>query len=429
MNFNNLIIKIDDIMYIERMLTERLKKLFATFPAVVVTGARQVGKSTLVAHVFGMRGDTVVFDPVQDVENARRDPELFLNNHRLPLILDEIQYAPELVPAIKRRIDRDRVPGQYILTGSQQWGVLKSIVESLAGRAVFLDLHGFALAEIVEPGACRPWLPDWLKDPKGFLNMKPFRQPSERSLYEQLWRGWMPEAQRIPLDVVPDFYQAYQRTYIERDVRLQADVSDLQLFGRFLRLCAALTAQEVNYSQLGRDLGVNPQTARHWLGILKAGFQWFEIPAFTSNLIKRLSSKPKGYIADTGLACFAQAVSTPNALGGHPLWGALFETGVVMDICKQYGLMSPAPNLFHWRSYGGAEVDLLVERDGVFFPIEIKASSNPSRRDTSGITAFRKTFPRLEIEKGLVLAPVDAAFPLSEQDYALPWDLTLAKND
>lgn len=210
LNFNDVIIKIQG-MYHQRTLTERLKRLFSVFPVVVVTGARQVGKSTLLAHTLGKDMETVVFDPVQDIENARQDPELFLNNRPPPVILDEIQYAPELIPVIKRQIDRDRRPGQFVLTGSQQWGVLRSVAESLAGRAVFLDLEGFTLAEAVDTGR-KFWLDQWLTAPGDFFRSRPGRPARTRTLFEQLWRGFLPEAQFIPLDTIPDFYQAYQRT-------------------------------------------------------------------------------------------------------------------------------------------------------------------------------------------------------------------------
>jgi uncharacterized protein len=410
-------------MYHERILTDRLHRLFSVFPVVVISGARQVGKSTFLANTLGKNMGTVVFDPVIDIENARMDPELFLNNRRPPVILDEIQYAPELVPAIKRRIDLDRSPGQYILTGSQQWGVMKAISESLAGRAVFLDLDGFSLAEIAHEKRQDIWLDKWFEDPESFLKNFSERHLIEITLYEQLWRGFLPEAQFIPLDTIPDFHASYQRTYVERDARLFADVSDWQLFGRFLRMMAALTAQEINYSQIGRELGLTPQTARRWLDILKATFQWVELEPFSGNAIKKVSGKPKGYISDTGLACAAQAISSPMAIAGHPLWGALFETAAIAEVRKQCSFLSPSPRMYHWRTYGGAEVDIIIEYNGRFYPIEIKAKSNPSRGDTSGISAFRRQYPGISVEKGLVLAPVERPIPLSENDYAIPWDV------
>ena len=157
--------------------------------------------------------------------------------------------------------------------------------------------------------------------------------------------------------------------------------------------------------------------------MLVATFQWFEVPAFSGNTIKRISGKPKGYIADTGLACTSQAISTPSAIASHPNLGALFETAVVGEIKKQLSVMSPRPNLCHWRSHGGGEVNLILEMNAAFYPIEIKITSTPSRKDTSGISSFRKTYPQLNIEKGLVLSPVDRIIQLSDLDCALPWDI------
>ena len=412
------------IMYKSRIITERLKRVTEYFPAVVVTGARQVGKSTLVKHIFGKTADYVLLDSLTDVENARTEPELFLSSHRRPLILDEIQYAPQLVPVIKRKIDEDRSPGQYILTGSQQWSVMKAISESLAGRAVFIDLAGFSLQEIAEDTS-KPWVISWLENTANFTSSENKKLKLDSSIYEILWRGFLPEATLMPLDLIQNFYNSYFRTYIERDARQFADVSDWGLFGRFIRLVCALTSQEINHSQLGRELGLNPQTSRKWLNILKATFQWFEVPAYSASTIKRISNRPKGYIVDTGLACNAQAISSPNAVAAHPLWGALFETAVVNEIVKQCSLLSPAPKIYHWRTYRGAEVDIILERDGVFYPMEIKGTSRPSRKDTSGIQAFRKTFSSIKIEKGLVIAPTEKFIRLSESDFAIPWDFCL----
>lgn len=413
-------------MYLQRLATSRLHRLLSQFPAVVVAGARQTGKSTFLRHVLAESDDFVVLDPVVDIENARQDPDLFLDNHRTPLVLDEIQYAPELVPALKRRIDQDRSPGRYVLTGSQQWEVFRTLAESLAGRVVFLDLEGFALGEIAERVDGAPWIERYLDDPERFVTSRPKRLPGGRGLYERLWRGFLPEAEFLAEDVIPDFHAAYQRTYIERDARLLGDVADWQQFGRFFRLAAALTAQEVNQSQLGRDIGVQPQTARRWLDVLVATFQWHEVPPFFPNTIKRISRRPKGYLADTGLVCASLRLSSPRALADHPSVGAIFETAVVGEIRRLLSVLSPKPLLHHWRSHGGAEVDLLLERDGVFHPIEIKLSSRPTRGDARGIHQFRATYPDLRVAPGLVLAPCADAFPLSETAFAMPWDLAPA---
>ncbi|NCD34510.1 MAG: ATP-binding protein [Spartobacteria bacterium] len=411
-------------MYKERSLSKKLLRLAEYFPVVVICGARQVGKSTLLKHLFPDY-DMVVFDPVLDVGQARDEPDLFLANHGSKLVLDEIQYAPELVAAIKRQVDTDRRPGRFILTGSQQWSVMKSMAESLAGRAAFVDLEGFSLAEIAQATSEESWLHRWLSDPKVFVKEAGADVASSRSLYEQLWRGWLPECDQLPLDVIPSYFEGYLRTYIERDVRLLASVDDWQQFGRFVQLAAALNAQEVNHSKFGRDIGVTPQTAQRWLGLLKATFQWFEIPAFSGNASKRISGKAKGYFGDTGLACYLQQMSSPRTLEGHPQTGALFESAVVAEIRKMAALESSCPKLYHWRSHGGAEVDLLLERDAVYYPVEVKLTMSPRRRDTRGITQFRQTYPHLNIAPGLVVTPglVSGAGieKVSTDDYARAW--------
>jgi uncharacterized protein len=287
---------------------------------------------------------------------------------------------------------------------------------------VFLDLEGFCLAEIAEAATQEHWLKRYLDDPDAFVADPPDRMKLPRTLYEQLWRGSLPEADSLEAEWIGDFHRAYLRTYVERDARLLADVADWQQFGRFVQLAAALTGQEVNYSRLGRDISVNPQTAQRWLAMLRATFQWFEVPAYHGSAIKRISSKPKGYIADTGLACGLQMISTPQALGGHPLVGGLFESAVVAEVRKLSATLATPPGLYHWRTHGGGEVDLLLERDGRFYPIEIKLSTRVAKGDTRGMAAFRQTYPAHRIAPGLVICPTEGFHRLSDSDYALPWD-------
>ena len=409
--------------YRHRALSSRLKYLFAHFPCVILVGARQVGKSTLLTHLFP-QATHILLDPIQDVQNIRRDPDLFLNNCTLPVIFDEVQYAPELIPALKRRIDKNKQPGQFLLTGSQQWGVLNTIAESLAGRAVIITLDGFSLAEIANDQSDKPWLLRWLENPAAFISEPTNRLSLPFSLYNILWRGSLPEASFLPQDVIADFHGSYQRTYIERDIRLLTDVSDLAQFGRFVRLAAALTAQEINYSEMGRDIGVTPQTAKRWLTTLTQTFEWFEIPAYSNNPIKRISEKPKGYFADTGQVCYSQMISSPEAINAHPLWGALFENAVVSELRKQASLIATSPQFYHWRLHSGAEIDLILERDGKFYPIEIKATSKPSLSDARNMETFRKLYPHLNVQKGMIIAPSENKYPVTEHDWVLPWDIS-----
>ncbi len=406
------------MQYIPRLITAKLLHFLQFFPSVVIIGARQVGKSTLLKHLFP-NYSYVLFDPFEDVENARRDPDLFLDNKALPLILDEVQYAPEVISAIKRRIDRNKKPGQYILTGSQQWGVMKQMTESLTGRTVILQLESFSLSEIAVNQPENSWLEKWLSKTNEIADFELLNLP--RPTFEQLWRGFLPDAQTLPLDLLPAFHASYQKTYIERDIRLLADLPDLHQFTRFVRLAAASTAQEINFQELGRDLGVANMTAKRWLSLLREIFEWYEIPPFSMNTTKRISHKPKGYFSDSGQVCYCQAISSPQAIGSSPLWGALFETAVVNEIRKQLLWMTGACNLYHWRSHSGAECDLILERDGVYFPIEIKAKTKPTRGDATGITAFRNAYPQIQVANGLIICLAENSYKLTENDYALPW--------
>lgn len=411
--------------YRHRLIETLLKKVQNHFPVVVLTGARQVGKSTLFAHLqpahLHPAVQHITFDPIIDVGNARQDPEFFLNNLRTPVILDEIQYAPELLPVIKRLVDKDRKPGQYWLTGSQNLQLLKSVSESLAGRAAILELWPFTLGESV--GSANSWFPSFLKAPTPFLNSPKSRLENLPSLYETLWRGGYPGISGLEPDMASLSFSAYLRTYIERDVRLVADVADLQEFTRFVQLMAHLTAQEINFSQLGREIGVRPQTAQRWLNVLSATYQYVTIPPYFGNGIKRIAGKHKGYFIDTGMACHLMRITSADVLMGHPSLGPLFETFVAQDLIRQAQLLSPTPNIYHWRTHGGAEVDLIFEIDNTFYPIEIKCKFRPQKSDARGILAFRETYPHLSIAPGLIIAPCDAVYPLTEYCFCVPYDL------
>lgn len=413
--------------YRNRILETKIRRYADLFSVLLVTGARQVGKSTLLRHLFGDIPH-IVFDPVLDVGNARQDPEFFLAQHPPPIILDEIQYAPELLPVIKRRTDQNTAAGQYFLTGSQNLTLLSTVSESLAGRAIVLDLGPLTLSERLGMGLTRPTYLQALFDARGEIpDLSAHRRlpqsPPFQTVFDVLWRGGYPRTLDMPSEVVIDVLQSYVRTYVERDIRTLANVQDQQQFSRFLGLCAAMTAQEINHSQLGRDIGITPQSAARWLTILKATFQWLEIPPYHGNTIKRISGKPKGYFCDTGLACFFQRISSPQALSGHPLLGSLFETHVAMDIHRQFQHLDMAPQVYHWRTHGGAEIDLLFERDGIFWPIEIKCTTRITTTDTRSIAAFRDTYPHLRHGPGLILAPVEKVSVLPGQVVIVPYDL------
>ncbi|HAS84261.1 MAG TPA: GTP-binding protein [Verrucomicrobia bacterium] len=409
--------------YLERHVEVLLTRYARLFKVIMIAGARQVGKSTLLQHF--LPGVTcVTFDPIQDPYGARTDPDRFLDTFGSPLLLDEVQYAPELLPAIKRRVDGSDRKGQYYLCGSQNLAVLRTVSESLAGRVGILRLDGMTLAEQHGQAQVKSWLGQYLHDPAQFVN-----QPrQDRSLISSsvplttmLWRGQLPGLLEFENNAdVPAYFSSYVQTYIERDVRVMGNVSDLALFGRFLRLCGAMTAREINQSQFGRDIGVSPKTARHWLDLLVHSYQWTELPAYSGNTIKRLSMKPKGHIQDSGLACYLQTLSSPESLLASPLLGQIYESWCVGWLRSQLARLPISPGLWHWRTENGAEVDAVLEQDGKLYPIEFKASTQVSGHDTRGIQAFRTTYP--QAQPGVILFAGHEAWSISPHAAAIPWN-------
>ena len=377
-----------------------------------------MGKSTLVRHVLAGKIKTVVFDPVQDVGGARQDPDLFLQNHPPPLFLDEIQYAPELPAALKRRVDAYPAVGQYLISGSQNLMVLRGISESLAGRVAILNLPPMGYAELRHQAVSDDLLARWVRGQEPMTSVPATPPPAWPPV---VWRGGYPGLITLPDNLAQTYLDSYVRTYLERDIRTVSAVGDLQLFGRFFGLLAAHTAGEVNPTELGRELGIDRKTAKHWLSIAEATYQWVEIAAFTRNPIKGISGKNKGFMTDTGLVCLHQRIPEPDLIPNHPLYGRLIETWVVMEILKRIQIWPTRPGLWHFRSHGGAEVDLILEWGGRLFPIEIKAKTHPRRADARGITAFRAAYPKLDIAPGLIVSAVAEPERLASDLFAIPW--------
>ncbi|MBY0544230.1 MAG: ATP-binding protein [Gammaproteobacteria bacterium] len=410
-------------MYHSRHLEQKLLDLSQYFKVIILTGSRQVGKSTLLTHLFPTLKH-IVFDPVQDLFGARSDPDLFLANFPPPVILDEIQFVPELLAAIKRKVDESPSAGQYFLTGSQNFSLLKATAESLAGRAAILHLGGMTSFELADM-TNNNWLGAYLTNPESVLLDPVQILPSTETLYAQLWRGSFPAVNDLPAHIVPEFYTSYLQTYIERDVRLLGNIRDLHEFSRFLGLCAALTAQEINHAQLAREIGLAQNTAAHWLDVLTYSYLWQELWPYHGNTIKRLSKKRKGYITDTGMACYLQRISTPEALAGHPLLGALFESFCVNMLLNLSTSLPLAPKFYHWRTNAGAEVDLILELNARFYPIEIKCKATLSGNDGRGIMAFRDSYPGMDIAPALILYAGQNCYRLNPHIIAMPWNRVL----
>jgi len=380
-------------MWIARKYEITLKDLFAQFPAVVVTGPRQVGKTALVKQVLPSAG-YISLDLPAVAGQAENNPEEFLRTHGEPLIIDEVQYAPSLFRYLKAIIDEDRKPGRFVLTGSQNFLMMQGVAESLAGRCGILNMLNLSASEL-----------------KAAFNA------FDENRY--LFHGGYPELYAKP-EINPEFwYGAYLSTYLERDVRNILQVGSLRDFDRFLRAVASRTAQVLSYSDLARDVGITPNTAKKWISVLQASGQIFLLEPYYKNIGKRLVKSPKLYMADTGLAAFLMGFASWEAVARHPVAGALWETHVVMQIVKHYYASCRNVPLWFWRTTQGEEIDLLIEQGGRFIAIECKYSEQPDMSSLKGMRSLAKLHGEESLITGYIACKTSRPYPLDNKISAI----------
>jgi predicted AAA+ superfamily ATPase len=402
--------------YRARAASDYWRAASAQFPVLLLTGPRQVGKTTLLRHLSAANRRYVTLDDLAARELARRDPVLFLQKYRPPVLIDEIQYAPEVLTAIKLAVDRDRQPGAFWLTGSQQFAVMKGITETLAGRVAILTLLGFTQRETDgRPAALPPFLPD-----EAALQARSATAVALtlHDVYERIWRGSMPALVTGQVSDRDLFYRSYVQTYLERDVRELTQVGDLNAFGRFLRAVAARTAQMLNYTDLARDCAISVNTARKWMSVLEGSFQVAILPAYHSNLSKRLYSTPKLHFLDTGLCAYLTEWSSPETLEAGAISGALFESFVFGEILKTWHNQGRRPAFHYYRDKDGREIDLLIAHDGRLWPVEIKKAALVRETDTA---AFRTLAGRgTKTGHGAVVCLSAERMPLNREVDVIP---------
>ena len=409
-------------MYKYRSIEDRVRGGLSTFRVVSLTGARQVGKTTLVERLCGETGRRFVSleDPVARVA-AASDPDAWLAANPPPLAIDEIQYVPGLFPALKRRVDRDRRPGQYLITGSALWLSMRAIGESLAGRVVLMEMWPFRASEWKGRGV---W--DWnsLLTPDGWRGLPLPKRAAEPSVRQILLRGGYPEPAAVA-DAAHrrSWFESYLRTYLQRDVMDLAHIERVAEFTRLIRLLAGQTGALLNQSALARDLGLPQPTVRRHIEWLRTTYQCHELPPYSTHLGKRLVKTPKLYWSDTGLAAALAGLRDWETVEATQKAGALVETWVVNDL-KAWSVESGRPDLFFWRSHDGGEVDVLIERDGRVTGVEIKRSSRVDARDLKGLRECRDALGS-RFHHGIVLYGGTEAVGLEDRLAAVPLSVLL----
>jgi uncharacterized protein len=358
-------------MYFPRLLEKTVRDAMKRFPAVFIGGPRRCGKTTLARHL--LRKYTYVLLDELDIRSfAAEDPKGFLEKYAAPAIIDEIQNVPQLLSYIKARIDGDKKPGQWVITGSQQWALMKGISETLAGRIAVLHLHPFSITEIQRNISGQPFTTDGYMDHLYKCSELP---DNPLSLGKWILNGGYPEA--VFADPAPRrlWFSSYIQTYIDRDVRGNIKDANLRDFERFVRLLAARTAQELNASSLASDVGVTVPTIKAWLSLLESSGLIFFLEPYYKNFGKRIIKSPKCYFMDTGLVCYLVGLAEEEHMLKGPMAGALFETACVAQMYKRLAVWGDTGSLYYFRSTDGLEVDMLIERVDRNYPMEIKLSS------------------------------------------------------
>lgn len=408
---------LDEIMFIKRTLAKAIKNVSNTFPVVLVVGPRQVGKTTLLEHCAGLGSiNNVSLDNLSDRQLAKEDPALFIQRYPPPVIIDEIQYAPDLFTYIKIEVDKQRKPGLFWLTGSQQFHLMRNISETLAGRVGILRLLGLSKAE--EEGYAEkshPFLPtpSYLAE-----NQKYSKSISMMSLYKRIRRGSFPAVALNPDMNLDVFYSSYLQTYLQRDLHDLARVGDELTFVKFIRACAARTGQLLNMADLARDVEIDPKTAKAWLSILETSGLIYLLEPYHVNLTKRLIKSPKLYFLDTGLCCYLTKWMSDEALEAGAMSGAILETYIFSEILKSYWHNARYGSFHFYRDKDQKEVDLIIEENGVLYPLEFKKTALPTK-DAAKHFGVLQSLDK-PIGHGGVICLIDKYIPLTESVDAIP---------
>lgn len=405
--------------YIERALERKFLHMSSFFKAVLITGARQVGKTTMLRHLAAEQNRTYVsMDHTMARALAKSDPILFFQTYKPPIIIDEIQKAPELFEQIKILCDETEERGLFWLTGSQQYKTMKNIRETLAGRIGILELYSLSKNEAEElafPNEMDFSLPC-------LLERQPLVKKNEITrVFDHIWRGGMPDVLLADAEQKQEYFNSYIETYLMRDVAEEGGITDTVRFYKFMRGCAALMAEQVNYKTLAETAEISQPTAKEWLRLLQGLGIIYLLPPYANNELKRLSKTPKLYFCDTGLCAFLSMWLTRDTLMNGAASGRYFENHVVIELLKNFAYSPSKINMTYYRDSNAKEIDIFVEENGAIHPLEIKKSANPDRREVKKYELLDKA--KLERGSGGIICMCEEVIPIDSKNCFIPCNL------
>lgn len=404
---------------IERTIKESLLKCIKSFPVTLVTGARQVGKSTLCYELHKeLNYNYVSLDDMDERQLANNDPKFFLSKHKSPLIIDEVQNAPILFEYIesvvnKKRLETGNANGMYILTGSQKFKLMKNVTESLAGRVGVINMSPLSYNEIVGKKET-PFEVDINRNYDKHIS-----KLSIDSLFNQITKGFYPELYRNPELEKDLFYSNYVSTYIDRDVSEVVEIKNKLTFHKLMQLLASLTGEELVYDNIAKQIGVDKKTIVNWISVLEASNIIYLLqPYFENSLAKRVIKRPKLYFRDTGLACHLAKLSDPKNLSISHFFGPFVETYVINEIIKTYENINTPVEFYYYRDSQQNEVDLIIQRNGELSLIKIKSGMNFSKNDVKAFENFKKS--KYKIGKSAIICLTDSIYKIDDNVFVLP---------
>ena len=402
-------------MYIKRHIESAVKERAQEKGAIVITGARQVGKTTLVENVVPMI-EQITLDDLDTQNRAMEEPSAFIQLNPPPIFIDEVQYAPNIFPYIKINLDNSKKKGQYYLTGSHRFELMKNVTESLAGRAGILELLGLSLREIRGDNWSVPFLPtlDYLLQRKSSKKELPIS-----SIWEIIHRGSLPELIVNKSYNWRNFYADYVKTYIQRDVRHLTQVANESDFLKFMTICASMTGSLINLASVSRTVGISEPTAKRWLSILQTSGIVYLLRPFSNNQIKRFVKTPKLYFLDTGLAAYLTRWLTPETLAEGAMSGNFFESFVFSELLKSYTNAGIEEDFYFLRDSNGKEIDLIIYQDNTIYPLEIKQHSSPTNKSINSFSLL-DSLKDVNIGEGGVICLANDVLPLRDNFKIIP---------